>query len=840
MSFSLELTNFKTFEKFLFKIPSSGTILIDGVSGKGKTSVIQAIVFAINGYGKKLATYGTKKVKVDLVKYNYNKDVEFTITRQKSPDSLLLKQKEKEYHDDEAQSIINTIFGKNFTVSSVIFQKGAMSFLSLSPKEKLTQIESILFSDFNIDDKKNKIKKIIKEKEDELFSINSKIDTYQNILKSKSKCVESTTFKDLNTIHNCDEYKINLTEKYNSNTRISSENKLELSRLTSLINNDDANVKESSILESTISRLTTDLQECMEELKDYNTATEIEEKKNRFRLVSNSIKFINLKKDLTEEEDRLSKTSLHLISNVEEDIKKVSEDIYDINDLCVKITKLENEYEDIQNVISVKNRIKTIDTKLQERLKYIENNNSKDLEESITKNEVKLEELSKTRKDLELSKLKLKCPCCDASLRYVSAFHALEEYNVEVDDTLSIASIENEINFLIKTNSELKQKISTFKKIIDSIEIIKKEKESSTKEINESFVSCDIEELKERNNKTKSRIEELREQKNKVSFNKNRLKQLEGYMKEIKNNNHPMMVVHIDKIKAIKLLLNNISDIITSNSLEDLEKELNELKILLSDNSSKASKKEKLIERKNKLNEDVSKTKHLLSEIKILDQYERSIITNNIKSIKNDIKVIDKYLSSINLFETLEELEKQLNFLKYSQEIKELEDNISSNITIKNTRSIEVEKYSKLLKCIEISESKLIYKFIDTLNERVNYHLEAMFTEPMTVCVSCFKDTKKGEKPQIDFAIYYKGNETDLINLSGGEFDRLNLAFLLSFNELSESNIIILDEALSSLNQELVADIIEHIQNCNRDSNKLVLMTLHQSIKGMFDEVICL
>ena len=68
----------------------------------------------------------------------------------------------------------------------------------------------------------------------------------------------------------------------------------------------------------------------------------------------------------------------------------------------------------------------------------------------------------------------------------------------------------------------------------------------------------------------------------------------------------------------------------------------------------------------------------------------------------------------------------------------------------------------------------------------------------------------------------------------------LNMCFLLSFNELSDSNMVIFDEALSSINQELVGDIIEHLQMCNKDNNKLVLMTLHQSIKGMFDKVISL
>jgi DNA repair exonuclease SbcCD ATPase subunit len=110
MSFTLELNNFKTFEKFLLKLPSTGLILLDGVSGKGKTTIVQAIVFAVNGFGKKLASYGTKKVRVDLTKFDSNNRQEFKIIRQKSPDSLVLVRNDKEYHDDEAQVIICSWF----------------------------------------------------------------------------------------------------------------------------------------------------------------------------------------------------------------------------------------------------------------------------------------------------------------------------------------------------------------------------------------------------------------------------------------------------------------------------------------------------------------------------------------------------------------------------------------------------------------------------------------------------------------------------------------------------------------------------------------------------------
>ena len=90
MSFVIELSNFKSFEKHVLKIPSRGLVLLDGVSGSGKTSIIQAILFVITGQGKKIASYGSKKLKVSLKSIGENNETQFTIIRTKGPDSLLL------------------------------------------------------------------------------------------------------------------------------------------------------------------------------------------------------------------------------------------------------------------------------------------------------------------------------------------------------------------------------------------------------------------------------------------------------------------------------------------------------------------------------------------------------------------------------------------------------------------------------------------------------------------------------------------------------------------------------------------------------------------------------
>ena len=79
--------------------------------------------------------------------------------------------------------------------------------------------------------------------------------------------------------------------------------------------------------------------------------------------------------------------------------------------------------------------------------------------------------------------------------------------------------------------------------------------------------------------------------------------------------------------------------------------------------------------------------------------------------------------------------------------------------------------------------------------------------------------------------------ETSLLDLSGGEYARVNLAFTLALAKIFNTPLLLLDETLSSLDED-IADVV--FTSIKRHFNNIpVISILHQvSSEGDFDEVI--
>jgi ABC-type Mn2+/Zn2+ transport system ATPase subunit len=149
-----------------------------------------------------------------------------------------------------------------------------------------------------------------------------------------------------------------------------------------------------------------------------------------------------------------------------------------------------------------------------------------------------------------------------------------------------------------------------------------------------------------------------------------------------------------------------------------------------------------------------------------------------------------------------------------------------------------IGKAEMLLRKINDAESIALQNTIDNINMDVEEYITNFFGENVSVKLQAFKESNKGKeiKPGINIIIMKDGESVDLDSMSGGEFDRVCLAFFLAFNKVSKSNIIMLDESLSSIHAEMVEDIVMYIKERLKD--KLILFTLHQCNTGLFDKMI--
>lgn len=135
------------------------------------------------------------------------------------------------------------------------------------------------------------------------------------------------------------------------------------------------------------------------------------------------------------------------------------------------------------------------------------------------------------------------------------------------------------------------------------------------------------------------------------------------------------------------------------------------------------------------------------------------------------------------------------------------------------------------------AESLAVGHTLTMINSRLNAFLEHLFDEPITVQFVNFKKTAKTVKPRIDIRILYRGNEYNSIDqLSGGEYDRVSLACLVALSTMYRSPIIMLDECISSLDEELANRALEALKEFAKE--KLILVVNHQANTGIFDKVV--
>jgi len=143
----VRLKNFKQHAHLELKLPDSGLVLIKGISGAGKSTVVEAIYDAWyegNTAAKvKPWSGGAPAVTVESARPEAMK-----VVRTRSPNTLQVETLAGVFRDDSAETEIQRVLGMNkgeFLASSYIRQRMDGSLLKLGPAEQLRFIQRLAF-----------------------------------------------------------------------------------------------------------------------------------------------------------------------------------------------------------------------------------------------------------------------------------------------------------------------------------------------------------------------------------------------------------------------------------------------------------------------------------------------------------------------------------------------------------------------------------------------------------------------------------------------------------------------------------------------------------------------
>lgn len=885
----IKIIGFKCHLETEYIFANNEMTLIKGASGAGKSSILQAIFWAL--YGGMRSIYNNLRITKNLSVCLELPGI--TINRKKNSDLLIVTIGDKIYEDNVAQGLIDKMFGTKevWKACSYIEQQSRCSLLSGSGSERLELLNALSFTGENPKDYINKISEKLKEVTS-LFTtqqavFTTEIEIYTKSLKGKST-IYNFNEEELNNLRNeisslesqekqCDEEKSLLDQQQGTLNYLH----LSLSHLKQ-----DLVAKEKMV-----NHFFPILRECKQEiiippeLYISETYPVLEENflitfekysstKSALMLKINSINNLLAKADQREKELKDAESYLNKMQDKIISIPDISnlvnvpvtqEEIWKIAQIETEREKYEKEAKILgiqydKNIIqetlhSLSNTLQTytsLETQVQNYKKLLSlEKNIESLrqilncsKENITSKIQEIEQLSH-EKALQISELKkglelLSCPNCASSLRYKNGVLTLGDRDPVSPSILFEA--EEEYKIILSTVNNFRQLLSL--------------------EENVKIYQINLDERKALENHIQnncsSKIDSLSKSISKLANIK--------YLSPPSLSSHILTdIYNFQKAYVAHSTKNNIEKINTDELLE--QRNLYNKEMIDNENLYKLEQErvkrnqDKIQEYQKKESVRLMKIKKLESEKEELERQERKnkereqqlekLKQENFQLV-NDIKIKEKEIEKISvemdltvkhryneIKKKLEEKKKLLNDSIESSKIiekgKELEE--KRNVLLMLQKDVEILTRLKL-KAIEV-ECKQLEDTVDNINTVLETTLPIFFNEPISLKLLLYKKMKKTVKPMLNLEICYKGCKYDNINnLSGGEGDRISLALLLALNTVSNSPLLLLDECVASLDPELKESCLTAIKTI---PNKTVICVDHDdSLEGFYDSVLSL
>ena len=808
------MKDFLCYKDSTFDFGDSGVALLSGPSGVGKTSILRGIFFALFGEGNKLQANGSASCRVE-----FDFDT-IKIVRTKRPNRLVVN----EVHEDEcAQEIINKMFGDTFKISGYIQQNNLNSFVLMSPIEKLAFLEKFTFRDVDLGKIKGRCKAYISQTNEALVGVVSQLGMAKNVLEEMEQPIE---------------VKFPLKCKSSEREKAIKNEKIRLQNCCKLMTR---NVRESKKL--------------AEEISDVKIleATLLSRKETLEDLELVSLKNINSEIDSIHyegenvlfdyEQELASVIALRELYAIEKQLKSDCEKLEEMQleeDKIMK-SKLTDYIGSLWKEYSKKDLISTIND-----LKkcILDLSRVESFREELKKNFICPEKHKQNKVALELKEVELKdkqnihdkllaqqglysCPSCSSKLRFSN-------------EELIIASEEKDEE-LIKANLEgLKVEIKSLKNIISKLEKNIQEEKNKL----ERNIVCDLEITKILS--TYEEIPDIQSVKDDLEYLQNynaSQNEIENKKKEIEicinegkfSSSYFSFKKGVEKLQSRRDSLHNKYDGIRPKmNEEEIRERITEQK----QNRDKLLAAEK---RKIEINNNISNCKKILenSVLNHIKNYGKVENENDLekrkKEVDDEFRDLDdkkkKHEKNLKDIENWEKYQSNLeNYRGWELKVEELE---SMEKIARNEYASATRLKDKILE----AESMAMLNIIESINTHARVYLDCFFpSEPISVHLQTFKETKKSTKPQINIEIEYKGMEADLSMLSGGELSRVILAYTMALAEMFNTPLLLLDECTASLDQDLTETVFNSIrENFN---GKMTLLIAHQVVTGTFDKII--
>lgn len=808
----LKLTNFKGLTDYTIKLPSRGVILMEGKSGIGKTTILEAISFVLYDTGgsncyPRTDDQGRKRKtspQVELIM-----ETGLRIFRKKNPKLLEITHSQLgQLTGDIAQNYLTETFGSPtaWITGGYIKQDEYCPFFSLSSSDKLICLQELSYRNTSTQYKELVIK-IDRQLEDlhrQLTEVELRINFYQEMYDKQYSITpiaeilwSERTFTEL-----CNRYQyINDSKDWGNKLQGLEEqaNNLisqNIKRTNELISQEQWRDK----CEEELAMKKRDQADIIKKIREFGyTEGEIMDKIHqgeeeithlqRIKLSTENHYLINRK---TEIETKLGswtpQWSLHQLNNFFSWAGK--EEV--ISELIIKVKKAQ-EYQTAK--IQQDQRNKLIQELTDCRTKY-----EKCPSQSVIP---QIEEVNQKLWYLDIQEKVMYCPQCSVKLY-------LEENQLRVAASPETsfrkeekANLNRQKNYLqnqeiyYRQGLTLKNRISELTKTIDELPIISEENPP-----------------------------------------------------ELGNLSSNQLLDMSKKLREIPSQLPTVTDIKIEREKTEYYQELSKINERLKSRTGiedERGKEDQIPEVEEKLREKTNKLAEYKKLLPIIIKYNIQLeeITTRCQNLEKNIVPPGDY--------TVEELRNLSDRLTTEHRL--IKEGVANQIKLHNLQGIK-EEYDKYFHQSKIINRKLeIYQKIKTtlitaeyimidcilmkINIMIENILNMMFDSPISLRLRSLRQLKTNDKikPGINVEIFYKGAEFTTINeLSGGERSRVSIALMVAFARLNNIPFLLLDESLANLDMENKELAIGAIRKYLDD--KLVITVNHDTTEGIYESVI--